>query len=220
MKKKPNLITQEHIDEKINYFSVKKILEYAGCMTLYLSVCGMINQYILLDKFGISLSDHADIDDFLVASINLLYTSERTVMIYFISFSSFMIGIPFIVHINYKLGLISKESIPKHIKWLIILFLTVIPAGFSSFQATDYFEKVINGTVRTINVVLQKPEKGFGMVIEGSYLVPLTGLNSTYFAVEVTPTTDKKEKKVKIVAVHAIQNINIAQIVYLPPKKK
>ena len=61
--------------EKINKTENKAFIDYAkvtGYIALLLSLCGLMNQYALLADFGVSLSDYADLDDFLVAAINFL----------------------------------------------------------------------------------------------------------------------------------------------------
>ncbi|EKA7416336.1 TPA: hypothetical protein ACQYF6_000120 [Vibrio parahaemolyticus] len=63
------------MSENINFSdksNAKILLEWIGILTLWASLCGLINQYSLLSNFSVSLADYADIDDFLVASINVL----------------------------------------------------------------------------------------------------------------------------------------------------
>lgn len=59
------------------------ILEWAAILTIIFSLAGLINQYLLLSAFNLSFADYADIDDFLVASINLIgiLTSDNTALL-------------------------------------------------------------------------------------------------------------------------------------------
>lgn len=99
------------------------ILELIGLGAVALSIAGMTHQYTLLRNFGVSLSDYADIDDFLVASINLLTAIEYFDLVNKIK-ASLLAMLPFVEKIIHVLGFIivriinkKKEAATKSPKW-------------------------------------------------------------------------------------------------------
>lgn len=66
---------KDNIPKKI---FLRDILEWAALLAVILSVMGAVYLYTLLSNFKVNIADYADLDDFIVASLNVLFNIFST----------------------------------------------------------------------------------------------------------------------------------------------
>ena len=210
-------------EQNIKEASVKTYLEWTGLIALLLSSCGLANQYYILNEFGVSLSDFADLDDFLVGSINLLlslkYASQFEVVIAVVYLLTFAFSAWYWNHRKIKTQ--SQEPSAKnfiniarrHGSFISTISFFAICIFLSILVGRNQVQEISNGEVCPIEVQLRHPNSGFNKVQEDSQLYPITGLNAAYFVLEAKLTSQENEKdKIKHVSVHSLPYSNISQI--------
>ncbi|GAM63324.1 hypothetical protein JCM19232_1471 [Vibrio ishigakensis] len=184
--------------------TASQILQVVGLITLALSMLGFIHQYYLLREFGVGLSDYADLDDFLVAAINLAAIPDKfySIVGYIGGFS--IIALLVITTVifalqwsktqaprramqaatNFLVALTTFPKLPLVVVWLfVVLFLMgagAITQGLASVQAGD----IRAGLGCRVSVNVGFLSASLEQVNPDAQLLLITGLNSAYFFYE------------------------------------
>ncbi len=224
------------MDDKTEVRELTNYVEVTSVAALALSLCGLTNQYALLAQFGISLSDYADLDDFLVASINLSssvgslgFVGIATITLFgFILFGIIIFRHKLVHHLERDADISSKG---KRIFYkffrnsLLDFYLLVIVCGIvlAYFLGHIQADDIKKGLGCKVDIQIAHPHTGFkpsSDQSDTSELFAITGLNSAFFVMEkssqsVSDNKDAKERTElnrNYIAVHSIPYSNISQI--------
>lgn len=196
--------------ENNNTIKKRELFDFAkmiGNAALVVSFCGLMHQFLLLNQFNISLSDYADLDDFLVAAINFLTASGAFLVIIFFMLISLMV--------DTKVILNRKHS---------FVIVGVLAIAASSIFSISQAENIRIGLGCEVKIKIAHPFEGFKSVSTESKLFVITGLNSTFFVMEksledISENEETMDMPINTrtfnnnyIAVHAIPYSNIAQI--------
>ncbi|WP_219079140.1 hypothetical protein [Vibrio parahaemolyticus] len=203
--------------------SIKTYLEWTGLIALLLSSCGLANQYYILNEFGVSLSDFADLDDFLVGFINLLlslkYASQFEVivavvyLVIFAFFSWYWNDRKKKTRSQEPSNKVYINIFRKHGSFISVIVFFIVCILLSILVGRNQVQEISNGEVCPIDVQLRHPNSGFNKIHKDSLLYPITGLNAAYFVLEAKLTSKENEKdKIEHVSVHSLPYSNISQI--------
>lgn len=209
------------------YYELPSLTSIVSGYAVIFSVIGMINQYLLLSQFGISLGNYADIDDFLIASTSVFDSSDQfdAVFVYGVLIP---IVLPFLraVKLNKDLHqdppLEKKEQDTLHSihqiqsKAIFWFFLSITPVvAWWHFEGVD-FEKIPE-TLPEVSVELRPSQSSFrshpieenknSQLTSRSKVYLVSGLNAATFFIEITEDGQR--------FAHAIPTSAIAQIRYL-----
>ncbi|WP_421865180.1 hypothetical protein [Motiliproteus sp.] len=203
-----------------NKITVSQLLIYAAFISLVLSILGMLSQHFLLSHFQISLSDYADIDDFIVASIGALFSvlgfewyHLLVIAIVLAFFYELCKSRLWIVRLKNYIPYYDTSAVDTATKIGLPVTMFAFLSLISIVSSGKSYNQIINGQYCEVDIKLKHDMGGFIRRFgDDGILYNITGLNSAYFVYETTPALIEENKNSFVV--HVIKSDSVAQLIY------